>query len=266
MRLKGPIKIKTREELDVLRRAGKILAKIVQELTCSLKIGLTTQQVDEITGRLISDNDVQPAFKGYRGFPASACISINQEVVHGVPGSRKLQNGDIVSIDVGIIYQDYYSDTAFTVGMGDVSPERQRLMDITQKALYRGIAPAKVNNHLSDISHAIQTFVEAHRLSVVRDFVGHGIGRELHEEPEIPNFGPPHTGPILREGMVLAIEPMVNLGTWQTKVKPDGWTIETSDGQPSAHFEHTCALTENGPEILTQWDTPKHLDREEITA
>lgn len=252
MKAKGQIQIKSPEELEKLRQAGKILSSIVKELKRSLKFGMMTEQMDAVIERLIAQHKVRPAFKGYRGFPACACISVNQEVVHGVPGQRMIQDGDIVSIDVGIIYQDYYVDTALTLGMGEISKERQVLLDVTQESLSKGIAKAQVNNHLSDISFAIQSFVEAYDFSVVRDFVGHGIGRSLHEEPEIPNFGDPHQGPILKEGMVLAIEPMVNMGTWQTKITEDGWTVETLDGRPSAHFEHTLAVTASGPEIFTQ--------------
>lgn len=194
---------------------------------------------------------VRPAFKGYRGFPATVCVSINHEVVHGIPGKRVIQEGDIVSLDVGLVYKDFFSDMAVTVGVGKISRELQDLMAVTKQALQRGIAQAKPNKHLSDVSFAIQNFVEAHNLSVVRDFVGHGIGRALHEPPEVPNFGPPHCGPVLKEGMVLAIEPMVNQGTWQTKIMDNGWTVETADGRPSAHFEHCVAVTQSGPEILT---------------
>lgn len=213
---------------------------------------MTTAQVDAVTEKLIAGYSVKPAFKGYRGFPACTCVSVNQQVVHGIPGSRILHDGDIVSIDVGIIHKEYYSDTAVTVGVGPIRPELKKLLDVTREALYKGIAQAKADNHLSDISHAIQTFVESKKFSVVRDFVGHGIGRNLHEEPEIPNFGPPHVGPILKPGMVFAIEPMVNLGSWQTRIADDGWTVETADGKPSAHFEHCVVVTETGPEILTQ--------------
>jgi methionyl aminopeptidase len=195
---------------------------------------------------------VSPAFKGYRGFPGCVCVSVNDEVVHGIPGSRLLCDGDIVSLDVGIIHRDYYSDTAVTVGIGEVSKALRHLLEVTYQSLYEGIKEARVNNRLSDISHAIQKFVESHNLSVVRDFVGHGIGKNLHEDPEIPNFGPPHMGPLLKEGMVFAIEPMVNLGTWQTKISSDGWTVRTVDGKPSAHFEHTIAIAAGGPEILTE--------------
>ena len=246
------ITIKTPSELDRLRHAGKILAAIAKDIQCSLKIGMTTQMVDALAEELMRQAGAVPAFKGYRGFPAAACISLNQEVVHGIPGSRVIMDGDIVSIDVGIIVDEFYSDTAFSVGMGKIDASLKKLLEVTQQSLAVGIARVKAGNHLSDVSHAIQRFVEANRFSVVRDFVGHGIGRKLHEDPEIPNFGPPHQGPVLKEGMVLAIEPMVNLGSWPTKVLPDGWTVVTADGKPSAHFEHTVAVTNHGPEILTQ--------------
>jgi len=200
---------------------------------------------------LIADRHVLPAFKGYRGYPCCTCISVNQEVVHGIPGKKIIHDGDIVSVDLGIIYQGYFSDTAVTLAVGEISPELQTLLDVTKEALHRGISQAKVNNHLSDISFAVQSYAESNGFSVVRDFVGHGIGKNLHEEPEIPNYGPPHVGPVLKAGMVLAIEPMVNLGTWQTKILDDGWTVETLDGKPSAHFEHTVAVTAEGPRILT---------------
>lgn len=252
MKIESAISIKTEKELQVLREAGRVLADIIEELCCSLKEGITTQGVNEEAERLMAKYKVRPAFKGYRGFPASVCISINEEVVHGIPGKRKLISGDVVSLDVGIIYNDYYSDTALTIGIGGITPELQKLLEVTEASLYKGIEQAVVNNHLSDISHAIQIFVEANNFSVVRDFVGHGIGVRLHEEPEIPNFGLPHNGPLLKEGMILAIEPMVNMGTWQTRILSDGWTVVTQDGKPSAHFEHTVAVTKNGPEILTK--------------
>ena len=249
---KHNIKIKTPEEIAVLAQAGKILASIVKQLSCSLKSGMTTGELNAECDRLIAECGVKPAFKGYRGYPASTCISINQQVVHGIPGSRIIHNGDLVSIDVGIIYREFYSDTAITLAVGEISPRQKELLAVTQEALYEGIARAKPGNRLSDISHAIQTYAETYDFSVVRDFVGHGIGRNLHEEPEIPNFGPPHQGPDLMPGMVLAIEPMVNMGTWQTKILDDGWTVETLDGKPSAHFEHSIAVTEKGPLILTE--------------
>jgi len=252
MKSKEPIKIKTDEELKLLREAGKILASVVKEISRSLTAGMTTADLDVMTERLIAERNVLPAFKGYRGFPACACVSVNQEVVHGIPGKRVIREGDIVSVDVGIIYRKYYSDTAITLGVGSIAKPVQTLLDVTRKALFRGIAQARIGNRLSDISFAVQSFAEAQGFSVVRDFVGHGIGSALHEPPEIPNFGPPHCGPVLKEGMVLAIEPMVNIGTWQTKILGNGWTVETMDGKPSAHFEHTVAITQEGPEILTQ--------------
>lgn len=253
MTRQSSISIKTKEELAILREGGKILADIVHELKSSLSSGITTKEVDEIAERLIVSRNVIPAFKGYRGFPGCVCLSVNHEVVHGIPGDRILKDGDIVSVDVGIIYKDYYSDTAMTVAVGTISPELQKLLDVTQDSLYRGIEEARVHNHLSDISAAIQTYVESNHFSIVKDFVGHGIGKNLHEDPEIPNYGPPHQGPVLKEGMVFAIEPMVNLGRWETKILEDGWTVSTADGKPSAHFEHTIAITEQGPEIFTEY-------------
>lgn len=246
------ITIKTPEEIEILRQAGKRLAAIIKDLSCSLKTGMTTQQVDATAEKLIAGQNVRPAFKGYRGFPGCICISVNEEVVHGIPGKKMIEDGDLVKIDVGIIHKEYYADTALTVGVGEIGPYLQSLLDVTRDSLYKGIAQAKPGNHLTDISHAVQTHAEKNKFSVVRDFVGHGIGRSLHEEPEIPNFGPPHCGPVLMSGMVLAIEPMVNVGTWQTRILDDGWTVVTLDGKPSAHFEHTVAVTENGPEILTE--------------
>ncbi len=246
------ITIKSPEEIEILREAGKILSSIVKELKRSLKVHMTTKDIDVLAEKLMAKYRVQPAFKGYRGFPGCVCVSVNHEVVHGIPGSRVVKEGDIVSIDIGIIFNKYFSDTAFTMGLGKIGPKLEKLLKITEQSLYKGIAQAVVSNHLSDISHAVQQFVESNRFSVVRDFVGHGIGTQLHEDPEIPNFGEPHAGPVLKEGMVLAIEPMVNMGTWQTKVMPDGWTVVTADGKPSAHFEHTVAVTPQGPDILTK--------------
>ena len=252
MRTERAISIKSAQELKVLREAGRILASIIEELKRSLKSGISTKTIDLEAEAIIRHRGVKPAFKDYRGFPGCICISLNEQVVHGVPGNRIIQEGDIVSLDVGIIHQGYYSYTAVTVGIGNIKPELQQLLDVTAHSLFKGIEQARVNNHLSDISHAVQRYVEANGFSVVREFVGHGIGRQLHEDPEIPNFGAPHQGPILREGMVFAIEPMVNVGSWQTKILEDGWTVVTQDKQPSAHFEHTIAITNNGPEILTK--------------
>ncbi len=247
-----PVTIKTPQELEVLRRSGKVLARITEELKKNVRSGIRTEEINKRAEELIGIFKAQPAFKGYKGFPASVCVSLNQEVVHGIPGKRIIQDGDVVSVDIGIIFENYFTDTAFTVGVGRIDEKRKHLLFVTENALYKGIEQARPGNHLSDISFAVQSFVEANGLSIVRDFVGHGIGIELHEEPEVPNYGLPHAGPILKEGMVLAIEPMVNLGTWKIKILEDGWTVVTEDGQPSAHFEHTVAITQQGPEILTK--------------
>jgi methionyl aminopeptidase len=237
------IRIKTSQELQTLRDAGKILARIVANIKSSLKIGMTTRDIDLLAEKLIKEEGVLPAFKGYHGFPACACVSVNEQVVHGIPGDRVIKAGDIVSIDIGIIHQKYFSDMAVSVGLGDLDVRRQKLLDVTRQALYKGIAQAKSGSRLGDLSHAVQAYVESKGFSVVRDFVGHGIGRELHEDPEIPNYGHPGTGPVLRPGMVLAIEPMV---------LQDGWTVIAADHKPSAHFEHTIAVTEDGPVIFTE--------------
>jgi methionyl aminopeptidase len=246
------IRIKSPQEIDILRKAGKILALIIKQLTSSLTAGMTTKDIDAQAFSLMQQYGVKPAFKGYRGFPASACISVNEGVVHGIPNQRIIRNGDIVSIDVGIIYDDYYSDTAVTIGVGPINPEVKKLLEVTEAALYKGIEQAHSGAHLSDISHAVQVYVESQRFSIVRDFVGHGIGRQLHEDPEIPNYGSAHQGPVLKEGMVLAIEPMVNMGVHRTKILNDGWTVVTQDGKPSAHFEHCIVVTSSGAEILTR--------------
>jgi methionyl aminopeptidase len=246
------IRIKTSQEMVTLRDAGKILARIVAQIKGSLKIGMTTRDIDLLAEKLIKEEGVLPAFKGYHGFPACACVSVNEQVVHGIPGDLVVKAGDIVSIDIGIIYQKYFSDMAVSVGLGDMDASQQKLLDVTRQALYKGIAQAKSGSRLGDLSHAVQAYVESKGFSVVRDFVGHGIGRELHEDPEIPNYGHPGTGPVLRPGMVLAIEPMVNMGGHQTKMLQDGWTVLTADRKPSAHFEHTIAVTEDGPVIFTE--------------
>jgi len=254
MKIENSIGIKSSKEIDILRDAGKILAGIVEKIKCSLTSGVTTHDIDQLAERLIKEQDVIPAFKGYRGFPGCVCTSVNEEVVHGIPSDRELKKGDIVSIDIGIIYKNYYSDTAFTCGINGIQTQLQRLLDATEQSLRKGIEQVQVDGHLSDVSHAIQKYVESHGYSIVREFVGHGIGKNLHEIPEIPNFGLPHQGPLLKVGMVLAIEPMVNLGTWQTRILDDGWTVVTQDGKPSAHFEHTVAVRDSGPEILTLED------------
>lgn len=236
----------------MLKKSGRIAAMIINRLRESLKPGINTAQIDKLAQDLAAQEKVIPAFKGYKGFPANICISINEEVVHGIPGPRIIREGDIVSLDLGINYAGYFSDVALTVGVGDIDSRLKKLIEVTRCALSEGIRQAKVNNHLSDISSAIQNFVEKNGFSVVRQFVGHGIGQLLHEEPEVPNFGKAHQGPILKNGMVLAIEPMVNMGTWECEILENGWTAVTQDRLASAHFEHTVAITEGGSEILTR--------------
>ena len=245
------IPLKSEKDLEMIRRSGKILFRVMQKLCASIQEGLSTQAIDRLAQELVSKEDATPAFKGYKGFPANICISINEEIIHGIPGERKLKNGDLVSLDLGVDYKGYFSDAAITTTVGKVNPRIKKLIEVTKAALAQGIKQARQDNQLSDISYAIQSFVEAKGFSVVRDFVGHGIGHNLHEEPEIPNFGRPHQGPTLKAGMVFAIEPMVNMGSWESRIVENGWTAVTKDGLPSAHFEHTVAITENGPEILT---------------
>ena len=246
------IPLKRAEEIDLMRRAGKLLKKVKDGLEKKIQEGVTTAFLDSLAEKLIRENGTEPAFKGYRGFPGNICVSINNQVVHGIPGSRRLSEGDVVSIDMGIKYKGYFSDMAFTKGIGKICPKAKRLIVCTQKALMKGIKNAREGKFLSDISHAIETYTKRKGYSVVKDFVGHGIGRKLHEEPPIPNYGPPGRGPRLKVGMVLAIEPMVNIGRGEVKVEKDNWTVVTMDGSLSAHFEHTVAITSGGPRILTK--------------
>ncbi|HAA37482.1 MAG TPA: type I methionyl aminopeptidase, partial [Firmicutes bacterium] len=229
------ITIKSKRELELMRTAGRVVAEVLQALEQAVRPGITTAELDKIAERLIRKAKCQPAFLGYRGFPASICTSINEEVVHGIPSLRKLQAGDIISIDVGAVYQGYYGDAAMTFPVGEIDPEAQRLIKVTRQSLYAGIAQAVPGNHLSDISHAVQTYVEEHGFAVVRNYVGHGIGNNMHEEPQVPNFGKPGRGPRLEAGMTLAIEPMVNAGTWQVETLQDNWTVVTLDRKWSAH-------------------------------
>ncbi len=242
---------KTSEEIEIMRHAGKIVAETLDMVEQHLKPGITTGELDRLIEEFIRSRDAVPAFKDYQGFPASACISIDEEVVHGIPGSRVIKEGEIVSIDVGSIYRGFYGDAARTYGVGKVSAEKMRLMEVTQKCLRAGIDKTKNGNKLGQISAAVQQVAEIAGYGVVRQLVGHGIGRQMHEEPQVPNFGSPDDGPVLETGMVLAIEPMINMGTYEVKTMPDGWTFVTADGKPSAHFEHTVAVTEDGPDILT---------------
>lgn len=246
------IPIKTEEELEMLRASGRILTWVIQELQKHVKANISTLELDNIAAELIAKKNAKSAFKGYNGFPANICASINEEIVHGIPGERKLKDGDIISLDLGVNCDGYFSDAALTIAVGNVNPKIKKLLEVTKEALFLGISKARVNNHVSDISHAIQSYVEINNFSVVRQFVGHGIGKKLHEEPEIPNFGRPNEGDVIKKGMVFAIEPMVNMGGWKSKILDNEWTAVTMDGTASAHFEYTVAVTENRPEILTQ--------------
>lgn len=247
------IPIKTEEEIKILAEANGIVARILKSLKTIVKPGISTKDLEPFADDLIKKSGATAAFRGYHGYPSSICTSINEEVIHGIPSKEKtLKEGDIISIDLGVKFKGYYGDAAFTCPVGEIGSETKKLIDITEKALYKGIDMGKEGNHLFDISWAIQSFVEDADYNVIRDFVGHGIGRELHEEPQIPNFGTPNTGPLLREGMVFSIEPMVSQGTWEVKVLDDKWTAVTLDGSLSCHFEHTIAITKNGPVILSK--------------
>ena len=247
------IHLKSDREIEVMRTAGAITAKILSEIAQFVAPGVTTMDLDQLAEKRCKELGVKPAFKGYHGFPGCVCISVNEQVVHGIPSpKRKLKDGDIVGLDFGVVYDGYFGDTAVSVPVGRISKEAEKLLTVTNEGLYNGIEQARAGNKLFDISFAIQNYVEEHGFSVVREFVGHGIGRSLHEDPQVPNFGPKGKGITLKEGMVLAIEPMINLGGHAVRVESDGWTAVTVDGSLSAHFEHTIAITKNGPEILTK--------------
>jgi methionyl aminopeptidase len=243
--------LKSERDLEAMRPACKVAGAVLNDVTAFIQPGLTTKQVDEFAASRIKHYGAKSAFLGYRKYPCQICISVNDQVVHGLAGSRVLQFGEIVSLDVGVIYNGFIGDTARTVAVGGCSPEDQRLMDVTEKALYQGVAQAVPGRKVADISGAIQSFVESNGYSVVREFVGHGVGRSMHEEPQIPNFVDGKSSPRLRPGMTLAIEPMVNAGGPDVKILNDGWTVVTRDGSLSAHFEHTVLITESEPEVLT---------------
>lgn len=243
--------IKSPREIHQLRKSNAIVAEVFQKLRKAVAPGLTTRELDRMAEEIILSRGAIPAFKGYRNYPATLCVSINEEVVHGIPGPRRLKDGDIVSIDVGANLNGYFGDAAITLPVGEVDQEASRLLEVTEKALQLGIEAAKVGNRLFDISYTIQKWVESKGFSVVRDFVGHGIGKNLHEEPQVPNFGTPGQGPRLERGMVFALEPMVNEGSHEVKILSDGWTVVTADGKRSAHFEHTIAVTDGAAEILS---------------
>jgi methionyl aminopeptidase len=246
------IVLKSPREIELIRAGGRILVEAFEMLQDLAKPGVSTKEIDVEVEKVIRKRGAHPAFKGYRGFPATVCVSINDEVVHGIPSAhRRLKEGDIGGLDLGCVVDGYYADAAITLPVGEISPDVQRLLDVTRESLDLGIAQARPGNRLGDISHAIQQHVEGHRLSVVRAFVGHGIGRALHEDPQIPNFGDRGRGPLLKPGMCFAIEPMVTMGTWDVRILDDGWTAVTADGSLAAHFEHTIAITATGAEILT---------------
>jgi len=245
--------LKSLQEIEKIRKASLIVADVLDRIRELVRPGVSTLALDEFAERSIRTARAIPAFKGYRGYPKTLCTSINSEVIHGIPSNDvHLKEGDIISIDVGVIVDGFYGDAAVTLPVGAVTPEAERLIKVTEDSLYRGIAAAKAGNRLFDISHAVQGHVESHGYSVVREYVGHGIGRSLHEDPQIPNFGESEQGPRLKPGMVLAIEPMVNVGGSETVVKEDHWTAVTADGSLSAHFEHTVAVMQDGPWILTK--------------
>jgi methionyl aminopeptidase len=249
------ITLKSARELSLMREAGRIVAQVLAAVRESAAPGMTTADLEAIAGRIIVDeHGAIPSFKGYRGFPGMVCASLNEEIVHGIPGKRVLHEGDIVSVDVGVIYKGYHGDAAISVGVGEIDAESQRLLEVTAEALRLGIAASMPGNWTWDISKAIQQYVESQGFSVVREYTGHGIGQEMHEDPQIPNYHEPRVGPRvrLRPGMTFALEPMVNIGDWRTRVLDDRWTVVTADGKRSAHFEHTVAVTKNGPTILTR--------------
>lgn len=247
------VSLKSPREIDLMKDAGRIVVLVLSKIKETARPGVTTADLDKVAERLIREEGAVPAFKGYRGFPANICISINEEVVHGIPGPRVLRSGDIVSVDVGVKLKEYYSDGAITIPVGQINEERERLLAVAQEALKRAIEKVKPGAKLKEVSAAIQETAESQGFSVVRKYVGHGIGRKMHEEPQVPNFVDSSfkLNLILKPGMTLAIEPMVNAGTYEVKTKKNGWTVVTADGRPSAHFEHTVALTANAAEVLT---------------
>ncbi|MEA2113697.1 MAG: type I methionyl aminopeptidase [Patescibacteria group bacterium] len=244
--------IKTHQEIEIMAQAGKILAGVMRELKNRVEPGITTKELDNLAEKLILSAGAKPAFKNYQGFPAALCASVNEQIVHGVPSGRKLVEGDILSLDLGVIHNDFYSDMAVTVPVGAIEPEIGRLVRVTKKSLKRAIGRVKPGKTIGDVAQAIQSYAEGQGFQVVRELCGHGVGRRLHEEPEIPNFGQRHKGPTLKAGMVIAIEPMVVMGKPGIKIGPDGFTYQTADNSISAHFEHTMAVTEKGARVLTE--------------
>ena len=244
--------LKSAREVAVMREAGRIVAAVLEAVTKAVRPGVTTAELDDIAAHGVAKRGATASFKGYRGFPASICTSVNEEVVHGIPGGRVLNEGDIVSLDFGASLNGFHGDSAITLGVGRISPEARKIIEAARGALEAGIAAAQIGARLGDVSAAIQSHAESNGFSVVREYVGHGIGRALHEDPQVPNFGVGGEGPLLQEGMTMALEPMLNAGDWRTRVAGDNWTVVTADGRLSAHFEHTIAIDEKGPDILTR--------------
>jgi methionyl aminopeptidase len=266
------INIKSPREIEIMRRGGKITATTLSMLLKTAKAGMSLRELDRLAEKSIREMGGIPTFKGYNGFTATICASVNDEVVHGIPGDYVLKDGDLLSIDIGTTFEGYVSDSAASIGIGPVSPAAERLMRVTQECLMLGIAAMQKGNRLSDIGHAVQAHAEAHGYGVVRALVGHGVGRKMHEEPQVPNYGEPGKGIVLRPGLCLAIEPMITEGTPDVETLEDGWTVVTADGKLAAHFEHTVALTDDGPRILTLRDSLEHSDvsrfrpKEEVAA
>ncbi|MCI0502489.1 MAG: type I methionyl aminopeptidase [Fusobacteria bacterium] len=248
------ITIKNEDSINKMKKAGYIVAKVLVSLKEMIEPGISLKELDSFAEKMIRQMGAVPSFKGYGGFPGSICASVNEEVIHGIPGKRRLKEGEIISIDAGAFIDGFHGDSAFTAAVGKISEDKQRLIDITEASFYEGLKMAKAGNHLGDISHSIEKKVLAAGFSVVKEFVGHGIGRELHEDPAVPNYGPPGRGVKLQSGMTLAIEPMVNMGTESILILDDGWTVVTKDKQPSAHYEHTILITDEEPVILTKGD------------
>ena len=246
-----PITIKSDDEIAIIREAGSVVAQVLEILKKEARPGVATKELDAVVRREFAERGVTPTFLGYHGYPATVCVSVNEQVVHGIPGNKVLQEGDIVSMDLGATHRGFVADSAITVGVGRISPQAERLIRVTEEALWKGIEAARAGTPLGAISFAIQRHAEGAGFSVVREYVGHGVGREMHEEPQVPNYGPPDRGPVLRKGMALALEPMVNVGDWRTRRDNDNWTVSTLDGSLSAHFEHTIAITDGEAQVLT---------------
>jgi len=246
-----PIIIKSDDEIAIMRHAGSVVGQTLQRLAAEVRPGVVVKDLDKVVRREFERHQVEPTFLGYHGYPATVCVSVNEQIVHGIPGKRVIQDGDIVSLDLGCTYKGFVADAALTVIAGKAKPGGQELVDVTKEALDAGIGEARAGQRLGRVSSAIQAYIEARGFGVVREYVGHGVGRQMHEEPQVPNFGPADRGPVLKKGMVLALEPMVTAGDWHTRQLDDHWTVVTADGSLAAHFEHTIAITDGEPEVLT---------------